>query len=389
MANETIKIIEFEQVQTIAELRSNIKGLKTELEGLNIGTKEYADKLVELQTNQAALKSAMHETTYEEDAQINAFEQTARAAQGLGDSYNALVRKMADLDQKFRTTEDDVERSKLGAQINEINDKLKEMDAQRGKFQRNVGNYRSALDGLAGGFQQVAQSAGGIPPQVNGVVTSLKNLSQSPVLGFLGLLAAAITAVAEGIKSSEDNTNSWNRALAAFKPIGDAVMRTLQDVGRAVANLANGFADLLIQWGLLDEESARHRQNMQSQSDATRKIAREILVANAQLEAEVAEAREKATDKEKYTAKQRIGFLEAALDAEKKIAKNNTMLAERRLAEAKAAAALMENDADANDKLAQAQADLERVRTAAANSQRTIERQIQAIRRETAKTETP
>lgn len=355
MAEETITIFRAdtgEAVRSIGDLKASISELKRQLEGMKIGSKAYADTLVDLQTQQAALKNAMHDTTYESDEEKDAFAANAKAAMGLGDSYNALVRHMADLDQQFRSTEDAVKRAQLGKEINEINNRLKEMDAERGKFGRNVGNYKSALDGLAGGFRATAGAAGSIIDPVKKVISGLQALSATPAVAILGLLALGLTKVAEGLKSSEENTNAWNRALAAFKPIADSFTRTMQSVGKVIADTANWIVDLLDKWGLLSE-AAQQRIALEEQNQYIIKLQRQTARENADLENEVAQLRDKAARKDKYTAQERLKFLEDAAKWEQRIAANNKRLAQERLRVAEEEASLTENSAETNEKLNQ------------------------------------
>ena len=381
---ETIDISRYavETAASINDLKTNIAALKVILGDLGVGTKEYADTLVSLQTNQAALKNAMHDTTYEANGEGDAFAQTAKQAQGLGTSYNALVRQMADLDQQFRREEDVAKRDLLGAQIKSINAQLKELDAQRGKYARNVGNYESAINGLSDAFKKTAGSAGALIAPVQGATNAFKVLSTTPVVGMLGLLAGALSKVISGMRTSEDVSNKWNQALAAFKPIGDAMTRTLQRVGDVVASLALKFTDLLKKWDLIDAKAAESRQAMEEFSQNTAKIERNLMVANAELEADVALAREKASDKEKYTAAQRLKFLEEAQWAEQQISKNNILLAERRRAQLEYEAQQTGNSIEMNRALAQSEVDVINARTEASNKQRTLLRQINAVRKE-------
>ena len=377
-----IKVGTDEAVRSIADLQENIKEYKRTLKDLEIGSEDYNNVLRALQINQAALKDAMHATTADSGQQAASMQDISKAAYGAGESYNALVRQMAMLDQEFRATEDVARRNELGKQINDINNKLKEMDAERGKFQRNVGNYKSALDGLAQGFKATAGNAAAVINPIKNVKAGMDALSASPVIGMLGLLAAALAKVVSGMKTSEENTWAWNRALAAFKPIGDAFTRTLQNVGSQVADLAGKFVDLLYKWGLLDEEAGKSRQALTDMERAAAERRRVLLVANAQLEADVAEAREKVQEKEKYTVSQRIEFLKQAQWAEEQIAKNNLQMAQDRLAILQKEASFSQNSIAVNDALAQAAADVERQRADAARNQRKIQRELNTLERE-------
>lgn len=381
--DETISIVRFdtgEAVTSIRDLKDNIKFLKDEIADLEIGSQDYQERLSELKVNQNALKDAMYATSA-------TMEQVTEAATGAGESYNALVHRMAAMKEELRATDISTEAgakrfAELAGQINETNEKLKVLDKMQGNYQRNVGNYKSALDGLGKSFASTAGSAKSLIAPIAGVATGLEALSATPVVGMLGLLAAALSKVISGMKTSEENTNSWRLALAAFQPIADAFTRSMQEVGAVVASLAQKFGDLLMRWGLLDAEAAKHRQAMEANVQAYRQTERTLLIANAQLEEEVAEARAKATDKEKYSIKERLDALEKAQWAERQIAKNNILLAENRVKMLKEESKITDNSIEANTMLAQAEADVIRARTAAANAERTILRQINALRKE-------
>ena len=122
---ETITILKVgtqEAVKNVGDLRNNIKILKKDLEDLDIGTQEYQDTLSELKVNQNALKDAMYATS-------SSMDNLAQAATGTGESYNALVHRMAAYKEELRTvdtsTEAGMQRFKeLAAQVNNVNDKL-------------------------------------------------------------------------------------------------------------------------------------------------------------------------------------------------------------------------------------------------------------------------
>ena len=149
MTEETLTILRIDgdpASLTVQQLRDNIKKLKGELSDLTIGTEKYQSTLTSLIANQNALRGAMNGTAASLD-------EAADAAVGNVNSYNGLVAKMAELNREFRSMDTASDEGKarmreLGAEINAVNDQLKAMDALRGNYQRNVGNYTSALNGL-------------------------------------------------------------------------------------------------------------------------------------------------------------------------------------------------------------------------------------------------
>lgn len=241
---ETITILKVgtqEAVKNVGDLRNNIKILKKDLEDLDIGTQEYQDTLSELKVNQNALKDAMYATS-------SSMDNLAQAATGTGESYNALVHRMAAYKEELRTvdtsTEAGMQRFKeLAAQVNNVNDKLKALDAAQGNYQRNVGNYKSALDG----FHQVVSD---LPPSMNAVKKagdqldkSFKIMSTNPIIGVVTLLAPLINKIADGLKDNEKATAALQKALKALEP----VMQFFQGILDKIADGLSWMVDKLIE----------------------------------------------------------------------------------------------------------------------------------------------
>ena len=98
---------------TLGGLKDKVSDLKKSLESLEVGSEEYKGTLKELQIYQNAVKDAMYGTS----ASIDDVE---KSANGLSDSYNSLVHRMAALKNEFRATNDAARRADLGAQIKGI-----------------------------------------------------------------------------------------------------------------------------------------------------------------------------------------------------------------------------------------------------------------------------
>lgn len=384
MAVETIDLakVTAESAISINALRDSISRLKEELGKMKIGSDEYRATLEQLENHQAALKNAMHGTAAD-------MTQIAAAARGADESYNGLVRTMAKYKEELRAIDTSTEAGKdafkkKATQINEVNDKLKKLDAMQGNYQRNVGNYKSAVEGLGTAFTTMGGAAALCVNPIQSLVVGFKTLSATPALAVLGLLAAAINGVALGIKSSEENTNAWNRALSAFKPIGDSFMRTMQQVGEVAADVANKFVDLLEQWGLLGD-AARQRMGIEETNQYLRQLQRNINIENATLEEEISDLRAKAAERDKYTAKQREEMLEQAKVWQMRIEDNNRKMLEERLRVAKEEADLARNDAETNDKINQLEVALIEQRVKRNTTLRRLNREISSSRREQAR----
>lgn len=240
MATETIKIDEFavETATSIKDLKTNISALKKEMEGLTIGSEEYAEALTELQKNQTALKNAMHATTVDGKEEGKTLENLTRASKGLGDSYNALVKRMADLTQEFRATEDAARRNELAKQIKNINEELKQLDAVRGIYGRNVGDY----------FNQLV-------PGLRNTSDALKLIGKQPVMSMVLLLAPVLTKIVDALKENETALGAIKKLMDGLKPVMDFFAGVLEKIA--------GWLSKAVDWVLeLGEKSGISFKNI-------------------------------------------------------------------------------------------------------------------------------
>lgn len=318
-----IRIDTGQSVQSVNDLRQNIKLLKEQLGELEIGSQEYQETLQKLKVNQNALRDAMYATG-------SSMEQVAADAKGLSvvfneqgklvnaekASYNALVHTLADLKTQWRTTTDEAERADLGKRINAVNDRLKDMDASVGSFKRNVGNYSNSI---VDAFGKMGGSIGGMAAPIKQATTALDVMGKTPVLAVMGLLAGVLDSVIKNLKTSEENTQALTAAMAPLQSIGDAVTKVLQGLGKGVAWLVDQFGKLTTRiFGV--NKAAQDRIDLANQEIALDKQRRENLVANAAAERDIAELRAKASQRDLYTASQRLEFLEHAGEKERQIA---------------------------------------------------------------------
>ena len=390
MAEDSVTIIKIETgqaVQSVNDLRQNISLLKQQIGETTIGTAEYQNLLKQLKENQSALKDAMYGTA-------NSLEQIAADAKGVSvvfneqnklinqenQSYNALVHALADLKMQWRATTDEAERADLGKRINQVNDRLKTLDASVGNYSRNVGNYTNSI---VDAFSKMGGGAAKAIAPVKGLTTGFKALSATPVVAIMGLLANVLSKVIENIKSSEENTGRLNASMSAFKVIGDAVTKILQGLGAVLGTVVGGFGRLIAAiTGTSDK--MKERQAIAEDELKLQKEQRETLQANAEAERDIAELRAKASDKLNYTAEERLAFLQKAGEEEKKIMERAYEDAKLTYEIQKAKNALTESSAEQKQKEAEAYAAMVRAETAYFQQVRTINAGINRERRQMA-----
>lgn len=239
-----IRVDTGEAVKNIKDLKENIKLLKDNLNDLPIASDKYKETLKELQVNQNALKDAMYATS-------GSMEDVAKSAKGASDSYNSLVHEMARLKSEWRATNDEAKRNELGKQIGEINQRLKDMDASVGNFQRNVGNYESGVTGLVAKFDQFGGILKQMPPTLGAAKESIGKVGETmqlvgkqPILGIIGLIAPMIMKITESLKGNATAMDAVDKIMEGMKPIMDFFAGVLQLIAEGFSHLVDWLMQL-------------------------------------------------------------------------------------------------------------------------------------------------
>lgn len=252
MAEETIQIIRIETgeaVKSVNDLRENVKILKDRLGDLEIGTTEYQDTLEELKVNQAAVKDAMYATTASMD-------DLTKSATGTSNSYNSLVHRMASLKEELRATDVSTEQGKqrfkeLAAQINEVNDTLKDMDALQGNFQRNVGNYPGLMKTFSGSLDALDKGLKATAGGVGGLKEGFDALAVNPAFTILGIVINLFGSLADTLKEDETTMESVNKAGVSLEPVFKLLQGILEKIVNIVADLIGKVSAFVQSNGLI------------------------------------------------------------------------------------------------------------------------------------------
>lgn len=233
MANKevvTVLTVKTEQSQnTIKGLKQEIADLKKKLDTAVIGTDEFEQASRELATAQANLKTVLADG-----------KKTTDAVEG---SYNHLVATMAELKKQWKATADEVKRNELGQQIDTINSKLKDMDADIGNFQRNVGDYANQFKDA---FEQQQKSTENVRLGLDGLQKTAAGLASgyAAVQGAMNLL---------NIENSnfEKAMIKVQSAMAIAQGIGG-----MKDLIEGAGTLKVSFQSLRAELGLLSKSLA-------------------------------------------------------------------------------------------------------------------------------------
>lgn len=412
-----------------AEAKLMTEELKNHAKQLNegkISEEQYAKAVLETQKQLAANKQEQNQLS---DA-IRTSEKVIKnqiTQQNLADdSIKALRAQLSNLTKEYDELSA-AERNnaevggKLLASINDVTDQIKEAEEATQRYYRNVGNYKSALEGMEKATDGAKDSILGFISGGNPLVQMLINTSQqlgsvkqafavagqgavmlgkqflalmaNPIVAFLALLAAAFTALKNGIQSSEERMNKFKTLMAPLQMVFDTISNAIGKVCATLLNLVelatdavmwlNKMAESLPGIGKYFEQANKTTEeyiNIEKQRQEITKATRDEVVKSAEREREISDLRAKFAEKDKYTNEERLKFLDQAIAKEKEQAEANKRLAQMRLENLEREAALADNDAAMNDKLAEAKAEVIKADTALSNKMRELNAQrVEAI----------
>lgn len=279
----------------------------------------------------------------------------------------------------------------LRKKIKALSDNISGLEANTGRYQRNVGNYKSALEGLSGGFK-----AAGLSTQ--GLDKSLKLLNANPIVLFITAIVAIVRQLIQSFKGNEEATMALKQAFSAFNPIIDAAKRGLETMAKVITSVVtvavNGLTSAIgwlldkvqdignffgADWHMGDNfragvAAARELQEAENQYIIAK---RKWSIESARIDKEVAELREKAADREHYNAQQRLAFLDQAIALETKKAETEKQLAQQYLNNLRLEAQRSANSAEMNEKLAEAERAVIEADTRLAETKRSLNKQRQ------------
>ena len=368
---EILNIDATDSIKTIALLKAELKAFKGELDNAEVGSEQYNNALKNVNKVQNELKDATNASSL-------SLEEARKDIDLSGKSYNELSATMRELKKAFKSATDETAKADISANIDKVNTKLKDLDAQNGNFSRNVGNY-------AGGMKEAMDTFGGSVGNVSGAFGKLKMaldmIVAHPIMLLIAGVVMVIKTIVDAIKRNEEATMSLKEAFSAFNPVLDLVKRGFEALGMVVVKVVEGImlADKWISEALSDSyaDALEKAEKLAKAENDIIKRERLFTVERAKLEAEVSELKAKAAEKDKYTNKERLGFLDEAIKKEKKIANEEHAIAEEKFRIAKANAERSANDAATNDALAEAEANVYKARKA--HSDKTKELNAQRV----------
>lgn len=217
---------------SIAELREAVRGLREQLKQTAFEDENFNKVQKELAATQEALTQVTKMSTA---AQAENWEGVDLGTK----SYNELTKQMKALNAEWRATTDEVQRQQLGKQILGINDRLKELDASTGNFQRNVGDY---ANGVKKGLDAFTKGVGNAIPGLNNFKLAADGISKSPFIAIIGLLVQLFASLINRMKETEEGQASLNKIMSAFNKILEPIRAVVGWIADALGKLFDWLA---------------------------------------------------------------------------------------------------------------------------------------------------
>lgn len=221
--------------QSINDLKAAVKGYREEMNAATVGSEEYTEAQKNLTQTQEVLKQVTKQATA---AQAENWEGVDLATK----SYNELTKQMKALNAEWRATTDEVQRQQLGTQILAINDRLKELDASTGNFQRSVGDY---ANGVKKGLDAFTKGVGNAVPGLQNLNRVASGFAANPFVATIGLIVQLFARVIENMKATEEGQQRLNKLMAAVGKILEPINAVISWIADAVGDLIDWLAEAL------------------------------------------------------------------------------------------------------------------------------------------------
>lgn len=268
MAKDYYKLFEVDtSVDNIKTLREEIKLLKKELEKLAIGSEEYEKVSDQLWAKQSRFNEIIKESK--------------RPLEDADGSFNSWLKTLKKLKDQWKATSDEMERARLGAEINAVKEKINDANESIGNFQHNVGNYTNSIVdafgkmgiSIGGPFTKMSSMFGLLTGGLGKVMEAFKKLwaviVANPVTALIAALGVLIAYwddlkdVLGSVKTAYDkvidDTNEYTDALKDAQTEMNRTIKLMKAMG------ADEIAIAAYRTGTLKEQLEQTNQKLEGQ----------------------------------------------------------------------------------------------------------------------------
>jgi len=228
MANTIEKIIEFNTgngQRNLAALRQEIKDLREAMHSAVITQEDY-DKAAQ--------------RVYEDQQKINqVMRDSKKPVADVEGSFNQLNEELRKLKEAWKATGDEMERAKLGEQINVVKGRMNAMNESIGNFQHNVGNYSG---GIIDAFGKMGMSVGALNEPLRKIGVDIEDIDTSAKLlqGTLNIFTGQNLAMLQQILGKV--TSGTQAFIAGLNGVQKAI------IGTGIGALVVALGTMVVLW---------------------------------------------------------------------------------------------------------------------------------------------
>ena len=179
---DTVQAYDSEVTKLTADTIANKEAMKKILSDIRELNKSYKAGEITLTEyiNQSSLLKQRHSELIAQNQQYSALiKNHSTYVISASGSYNEMNAAMLELQKRYKALSEADRESSIGknliSQANSLNNKLKEIDAQFGNYQRNVGNYASSWNGLNVQTQQLLRELPSLTMSFNQFFLAISN----------------------------------------------------------------------------------------------------------------------------------------------------------------------------------------------------------------------
>lgn len=373
------------QINSVKELRAEIKRLQDEMVKMNAGTEEYNETSKKMVAAQDALNGVLKAGK----AEVNA---NATSIAGLEKEYKQLYNAYKLLSEEERLSPFGIETKN---RLKEISDSLNETKKDVGNYKDNIGRY---AEGVTEALGKMGISFNGLLAPMRLFDSGFQGLNATMKANPIGLVIIAVETLMAlfnklkgSIEGNEESQDRWNIALAAFQPIADAMANSFDKMGtllvKGLERFAKVFNNARILWAKIQDglritegEEERVRAEIANYGDiakreaALKKTRREYELLNKEEKARVENLKVLAASTTDNAKK--LEYLNEALELQNKINERSIEVAKEDYQLMYDKSLLTANSTEDNDKLAEAEANVNRIEAEGAAQKKELASQI-------------
>lgn len=406
MAEEIKREVIVEVTVSSAEAIKNIAEAKKQIDDLKAKNKELAaaegDNSKAIAQNVEQIK-ALNKVVSANSKEIQTNIQRQKEQDGSLKQMRAQLKGLLDqYDSLSKTQREGAGGKEMQKQIESLTEKLRDAEAETGRFQINVGNYPGLFGQVGGSVSKLANTIQSMTGNTSNVVTGFKNaasavagfgrqllkLLANPIVAIIGAIAIVVMKVVDAFKRNDDASTKLQQAFSAFQPVITALNKVFATLANTVATVigwmtkaATAVLNLIPSF----REAAKAADDLVVAQDKLEDAERDYTVNHAKNEKEIARLRDEVTDKENLSVDERRKRLQEAQDIARK-----DMAEAQRIAEEKLRIEIetnrQQNDLsdEAKNREAALRAELINIEKEYYQQSRTLNREMQRFNREAA-----